>query len=155
MIEIVIAGTGDHLSGIKTLFTEYAQIRNYDVALGDFQAELLGLPGKYASPGGCLLLAQIGQQPAGCIAFQPLEPGICEMKRMFVSPAFRGMGIGTALIESLLKEARNAGHKIMRLDTHPWMLQAHKLYLKAGFYEISRYNSNPTPGIRFFEKIID
>ncbi|MDX2245220.1 MAG: GNAT family N-acetyltransferase [Bacteroidia bacterium] len=154
MIEIVPADSDKRIEQIKLLFTEYAAIRNYDAALGNFQAELESLPGKYAPPAGSLLLALYEQQVAGCIAYQPLETGVCEMKRMFVSPVFRGKGIGTSLIKRLVEIAVIAGYHTMRLDTHPWMFSAHKLYQAEGFYEIARYNQNPTPGIRFYEKIM-
>lgn len=154
MVEIFPANTETTIAQIRQLFTEYAVIRNYDPALGDFQYELDHLPGKYAPPAGCLLLATLDFQPAGCIAFQPIGEGICEMKRMFVRPVFRNQGIGTLLIAKLQEYAVQQGYTTMRLDTHPWMNDAHKRYLAMGFYEIPRYNQNPTPGIRFFEKII-
>lgn len=142
------------LDQIRELLQEYARLRKFDAALGDFEAELSGLPGKYAPPEGCLLLATWGEAPAGLIAFQHIGSGVCEMKRMYVSPGFRGKGIGGALIDQLIRIAVNSGYHTMRLDTHPWMKDAQKLYRSKGFYEIERYNRNPTPGIRFFEKII-
>jgi GNAT superfamily N-acetyltransferase len=140
------------LQQVKALFISYGNWRNHDTALGDFQQELDQLPGKYAFPDGALFLALAGAEPAGCIAYQALGSGICEMKRMYVLEKFRNKGIGRGLVETLISAARKAGYQYMRLDTHPKMIQAHKLYQAMGFYEIERYNQNPTPGIRFFER---
>ncbi|MEZ4774046.1 MAG: GNAT family N-acetyltransferase [Bacteroidia bacterium] len=154
MVEIFPAITEPAIAQIRELFAEYAVLRNHDAALGNFQYELTHLPGKYAPPSGCVLLATLDFQPAGCIAYQPVGEGICEMKRMFVRPSFRRQGIGSKLIVTLQEYAVQQGYHTMRLDTHPWMKDAHKRYISMGFYEIPRYNENPTPGIRFFEKII-
>lgn len=152
MIKIVKAESPSHIEAIRTLLQEYAEMRNHDAALGDYQKELQQLPGKYASPDGCLLLAYFDSKPAGCVAFQKIGEGICEMKRMFVSQSFQGFGIGKQLLFNIVLEAQKAGYQLMRLDTHPWMKQAQKLYTGFGFYEIKAYNNNPTKGIRFFEK---
>ena len=142
------------LSAVRALLEEYAEIRGYDAALGDYKTEFNNLGKKYGPPEGCLLLATYEGRPAGCVAFQQLEPQICEMKRMFVSPDFRGKGIGRKMGEELLEMARKRGFRVMRLDSHPHMHAAQTLYQSLGFYEIGRYNQNPTPGIRFFERMI-
>ncbi|MEL7532481.1 MAG: GNAT family N-acetyltransferase, partial [Bacteroidota bacterium] len=139
---------------LRILLEFYGELRKHDAALGNYQAELASLPGKYAPPQGCLLLAHDQKQAVGCVAFQSLGEQICEMKRMFVLPDYQAQGIGFRLVERLLEEARKAGYQFMRLDTHPHMQRAAKLYQSMGFYPIKRYNQNPTPGIRFFEKVL-
>jgi len=153
-VHITAASTPDKIDLVRALLAYYGELRNHDAALGDYTAELNSLPGKYTPPQGCLLLAQDENQAIGCVAFQALTPQICEMKRMFVLPDFQGQGIGFRLVERLLLEAQKTGYQKMRLDTHPSMLRAAKLYQSMGFYPIERYNQNPTPGIRFFEKIL-
>lgn len=152
MIHLRPAIDTSDLQAVRDLLYEYGEIRNFDAALGDYMGELAGLPGPYTSPTGCLLLATWQEKPAGCVAFRELDESYCEMKRMFVRPIFRGKGIGKALLAGILKAARQAGYAYMRLDTHPSMNTAQALYQSFGFAEIDRYNENPTPGIRFFER---
>lgn len=154
MTRIIPVKTQKELDAIRELFISYGLWRNHDAALGDFQKELDGLPGKYAPPQGALFLAEEDGQAAGMIAYQKIEEGICEMKRMYVLDEFRKKGIGKKLVEALITEAKNKGYERMRLDTHPRMKAAHHLYAQMGFYEIERYNQNPTPGIRFFEQML-
>ena len=154
MTRIISVKSPKELEAIRQLFISYGKWRNHDAALGDFQKELDGLPGKYAPPEGALFLAEEDGQPAGMIAYQKIEEGICEMKRMYVLEEFRKKGIGKKLVEVLIAEAKRQGYKRMRLDTHPRMKSAHRLYAQMGFYEIERYNQNPTPGIRFFEQML-
>ncbi|MEM7659139.1 MAG: GNAT family N-acetyltransferase [Bacteroidota bacterium] len=154
-ITIIRATSLPDIDAIRTLLRTYAESRGHDAALGDFEWEMKELPGKYGPPLGCLLLAKQEGVAAACVAFQPLEEGICEMKRMYVAPEFRGKGIARALCQALIEEAMAAGCTHMRLDTHPSMTAAQQLYQQLGFEEISRYNQNPTPGIRFFEKRLD
>lgn len=132
----------------------YGNWRGYDDALGDYEAELLALPGLYQPPTGGLILATISSDPVGCVAFRPQSAGTCELKRMFVLPAFRKRKIGQKLLYSALSFAFDLGYGKIRLDTHPKMKAAIHLYLRAGFQEIERYNNNPTPGIRFFERAL-
>ena len=150
--EIVEVNTPEDIAGLRQLLEIYGEVRKHDAALGDYEQELAELPGIYARPAGCALLAYVGAEVAGCVAYRPLETGVCEMKRLFVSDAFKGRGIGKALVERLIEEARNAGYRKMRLDTHRWMETARQLYSRFGFKEIDAYNQNPTPGIRFFER---
>lgn len=151
MLTIEPAVTDPQLNDVRKLMREYAVIRNYDAALGDFEEEQARLAIYFGQPRGLILLARWHGSPAGCVAFRPLEPGVCEMKRLFVSPDFRNHGIGRAMIGELIKNAVEKDYRIMRLDSHPWMEAAHRLYQSFGFREIARYNDNPTPGIRFFE----
>lgn len=142
----------ERLQQVRALLYQYGEERQFDAALGNFTAELNNLPGAYAPPAGTLLLATLEQQPAGCIAFRSLSSHICEMKRLYVTPDFRGRGIARRLIQALLPAARKTGYKRMRLDSHPHMLAAQHLYKEFGFRQIEAYNDNPTPGILFFEK---
>lgn len=152
MIHLRPATDTSDLQAVRDLLYEYGEIRNFDAALGDYTGELAGLPGTYTSPTGCLLLATWQEKPAGCVGFKRLDDAYCEMKRMFVRPVFRGKGIGKALLAGILEAAQAAGYAYMRLDTHPSMKAAQDLYQSFGFTEIERYNENPTPGIRFFER---
>lgn len=150
-IRIELAFTIEQIQAVRVLLLEYGQSRNFDAAMGDFENEMKHLPGKYETPKGALLLAYFKNQAAGCVALQQIREGICEMKRMYVSPSFRGHGIGKVLIEQIIVKAKDLGYHTMRLDTHPTMTKAQELYRSFGFYEIERYNDNPIEGIRFFE----
>ncbi|MBX2877120.1 MAG: GNAT family N-acetyltransferase [Saprospiraceae bacterium] len=152
MLSTLIATTSEEVSQVRELLWEYARMRNFDPAMGNYEAEFAGLPGKYGPPGGCLILAQWEAKAAGCVAFKALDNSYCEMKRLYVSPKFRGKQIGKALVQHLLKEAQRQSYRYMRLDSHPWMASAQGIYRHFGFEPISAYNDNPTPGIRFFEK---
>ena len=154
MTRIISVNSKEELEAIRQLFISYGKWRNHDAALGYFQKEVDGLPGKYGPPEGALFLAEEDGQPAGMIAYQKIEEGICEMKRMYVLDEFRNKGIGRKLVEALIAAAKKEGYERMRLDTHPRMKAAHALYAQMGFYEIERYNQNPTPGIRFFEQML-
>ena len=142
------------IDAVRQLLLAYASWRNFDKALGLFEEEIRDLPGAYSSPEGLLLLAKLNGKPVGCVAYRKLEEGICEMKRMYVSPDARGQKIGQQMLNQLLPAAANAGYHLMRLDTHPSMLTAQELYQNIGFVECPRYNNNPIEGIRFFEKAL-
>jgi ribosomal protein S18 acetylase RimI-like enzyme len=116
-----------------------------------FNEEVEGLPGEYAPPDGRLLLVEYGLKPAGCIALRKLEQSICEMKRLYVKPGLRNIGLGRILVEVLILEAKLAGYDKMRLDTIPSMQAAIKLYKKLGFIEIEPYRFNPIPGALYME----
>lgn len=154
MIEITIANNIDSLDRVRALLWEYARLRNFDAALGDYASEFAGLPGKYAGPSGCLVLATWEGQAAGCVAFRKLDEKYCEMKRLYVSPSFRGKKISISLVERLLVEAAKADYRFMRLDSHPWMAAAQSIYEHFSFTPIPAYNDNPTPGILFFERAL-
>ena len=111
--------------------------RYFDEA--EFEAELAGLPGKYAPPKGSLLIAYHDGKPAGCVALRDLGEGVCEMKRMFVPAAFRGLGIGRALADRIVADARTAGYRLMRLDTSRRQDEAMRLYERSGFRRIAPY----------------
>jgi ribosomal protein S18 acetylase RimI-like enzyme len=136
----------------RSLFQEYATTLGFSLCFQSFDQELAGLPGDYAPPQGRLLLAKAGGDLAGCVALHPLEAGICEMKRLYVRPQFRGQGIGKALLNTVLAEARAIGYQRMRLDTvEPIMQDAVRMYRAYGFREIAPYRSNPIEGALYME----
>jgi putative acetyltransferase len=148
---IVEAVGADALALARRLLEEYEDSLDVDLCFQGFAEELDGLPGAYARPAGGLLLGYEGNEPAGCVAFRPLEPGIAELKRLYVRPAARGRGWGRRLVDRVVSDARAAGYASIRLDTLPSMREAHGLYLALGFREIPPYRHNPVPDTRFFE----
>lgn len=136
----------------RELFLEYAQSLGFSLCFQNFDQELAGLPGDYAPPHGRLLLVECEGELAGCIALHALEPGICEMKRLYLRPQFRGRGLGRALAERIIAEARQVGYRHMRLDTvEPVMKDAVAMYRKLGFKDIAPYRPNPMVGAMYME----
>ena len=151
-VEIRPLSSADDLVHARRLFSEYAASLPFDLSFQDFDRELAGLPGAYASPSGALLLAMEGNEPAGCVAVRALEPpDVCEMKRLYVRPSHRGTGLGRKLVHAILREGRARGYARMRLDTVPGMESAIALYRACGFREIPPYRPNPIPGALFLE----
>lgn len=136
----------------RELLLEYAQSLGFSLCFQSFDQELAGLPGDYAPPDGRLLLASYRDQLAGCVALHMLEPGVCEMKRLYLRPQFRGRGLGRVMAETLIAEARVIGCRNMRLDTvEPVMPNAVAMYRRLGFKEIEPYRPNPIAGALYFE----
>jgi len=151
-LTIVPAESAEQLDTVRKLLLEYWENRNLELYVFNFDQELVGLPGAYARPDGRLFLAQWENEAAGCVALRKLEPDICEMKRLYLSPKFRGKGIGRFLARFIIQEARNIGYKRMRLDTiQSNMQEAIALYRQLGFTEIAPYRVNPLPGVVFME----
>ncbi|HSK73987.1 MAG TPA: GNAT family N-acetyltransferase [Pyrinomonadaceae bacterium] len=154
MIEILQAETAEEIEAARILFREYEAWLGLDLCFQGFEEELAGLPGKYAKPEGRLLLALADKKAAGCIGFRKIEEGVCEMKRLFVRPEFRSLGLGKKLIEKLIEEAKIAGYERMRLDTYPpKMGNAVQLYESKGFREIPPYYHNPYGETLFMELV--
>jgi ribosomal protein S18 acetylase RimI-like enzyme len=142
------------LEAVLQLFNAYASSIGIDLGYQDFDKELATLPGKYATPDGELLLARDRNgAPLGCVGLRPIEPhGCCEMKRLYVSPEARGLGLGKALIVAVIGEAERIGYREMRLDTLPTMAEAISLYQQAGFRLIEPYYQTPIAGTLFFAR---
>ena len=137
------------MQACRELFVEYQQGLGVSLCFQGFEREAAHLPGDYARPRGRLLLARIAGEPAGCVALRPLEGGAGEMKRLYVRPAHRGMGIGRMLAECVIDEARALGYSTLKLDTLPSMKEAQRMYEELGFLDTDPYNDNPVEGVRF------
>lgn len=151
-LEILQAESATDMARVRELFLEYANSLSFSLCFQGFEQELKNLPGDYAPPHGRLLLARLGNEAAGCIALHRFQDDICEMKRLFVRPAFRGHSLGRILMERVITEARALGYARMRLDTIPSsMKEAVAIYQKRGFREIPPYRENPIPGALYLE----
>ena len=142
------------LADTIALFTTYAHSLGVDLAYQSFAAEMAAMPGKYAAPEGELLLARRTDGEAiGCVGLRPIDPpGCCEMKRLYVPPQARGLGLGKALVEAVVTAAQRIGYREIRLDTLPSMGEAIGLYGKLGFEPIAPYYVTPIEGTRFMAK---
>jgi ribosomal protein S18 acetylase RimI-like enzyme len=139
----------ESVEACRALFVEYQQALGVSLCFQGFDEELASLPGAYARPRGRLLLARVAGMPAACVALRPLGANDGEMKRLYVRPQFRGMGLGRALAEIVIDEARAIGYASVKLDTLPQMREAQALYAGLGFRDVAPYNDNPVAGARF------
>ena len=151
MIEIVPASSKDHLNEAEELFREYADWLDLEMCYRNIDKEIAELPGAYGPPGGNLLLAYVDGETAGCAGVRKWKGDVCEMKRLYVRPRFRGTGIGRKLAEMIIEEARRIGYRLMRLDTLPQMNEAIELYKSLGFKQIEKYRTSPTDDSQYFE----
>jgi ribosomal protein S18 acetylase RimI-like enzyme len=151
MLKIIRVERKENIEIVKKLFLEYASSLGFNLCFQNFDRELEDLPGDYSPPKGCLLLAIYDEKVVGCVALRPITDTICEMKRLYVKPEFRGKGIGRKLATEIIEEARKIGYKYMRLDTIPSMKEAISLYYSLGFKEIDPYRYNPIEGAMFME----
>lgn len=154
-VSIQVANTEAHLAGIRELFREYATTLSVDLCFQNFESELATLPGEYGQPRGCLLLATVDGEFAGCCALRALDASdyanACEMKRLYVRKAFRGLGVGRQLVESILDHGRHAGFECVLLDTLDDMEAARALYDDLGFEDIPPYYYNPIAGAHYLK----
>ena len=150
-IEIAPARIPEDVETVRSLFRDYVASLGIDLGFQDVEAELAGLPGKYAPPRGAILIARAaGGDAVGCVALRPLpEPGACEMKRLYVKPSARGLDLGRRLALAVIAAAREAGYDLLRLDTLAGMGAAQGLYATLGFEPTAAYYDNPVPGTRY------
>jgi len=155
VIQLLTPDTVEHWDASRQILREYAASLGFDLAFQGFEAELAGLPGDYAPPGGLFLLAWVDGELAGCGAFRNLPDvdyaNACEMKRLFVRPAFRGFGLGRHLTQALMDGASQAGYSEMLLDTMDDMEAARGLYETLGFEEVPPFYFNPLPGAHYLK----
>jgi GNAT superfamily N-acetyltransferase len=141
----------DQWAAARRLIEAYAASLDFKLCFQGFEAEVQNLPREYGPPAGALLLATRDSDWLGCVALRKFSEGVSEMKRLYVAPASRGLGIGRALVEGIIAEARRLGYRRMVLDTVPSMRVAQDLYLSLGFAPIPAYRENPIPGALFYE----
>jgi len=154
-LSILQAESPPQIAQARELFLEYEQSLGVSLCFQNFDRELAGLPGDYAPPSGRLLLAELSGELAGCVALHEFEPQLCEMKRLYLRPTFRGRGLGRVLAERIITEAREIGYESMRLDTiEPIMKDAVAMYHKLGFREIAPYRPNPIAGAMYMERTL-
>jgi len=150
-MEIKHAVTSAEVEAVRRLFLEYETYLDVDLCFQSFQEELAGLPGKYAPPEGMLLLAWDGLESAGCGALRKFNHGICEMKRLYVKPKYRGLGLGTTLARRLIDGAVLIGYSTMLLDTLDRLKAAMKIYESLGFVRTDPYYQNPLTDVVYWK----
>jgi ribosomal protein S18 acetylase RimI-like enzyme len=154
MIRVTQAQSADEIAIVRSLMREYQQRLGIDLCFQGFEAELAALPGSYAPPSGGLLLALHEDTPVGCVALQRVSDSRAEMKRLYVPPSARGLGVGRRLVTETLAAARAIGYSEVVLDTLPDMVEAQRLYQQFGFREIEPYRPNPVVGARYLGKLL-
>lgn len=154
-IRFITPNSPEELNALQRIFREYANSLQIDLRFQGFEAELAELPGEYAPPRGALLMVLVDEKLAGCCALRPLDAvdyaNACEMKRLYIRPAFRGHGVGRQLVEAILDCARLAGYDHVLLDTLSEMESARALYQELGFDEIPPYYHNPIEGAHYLK----
>lgn len=150
-IEFSIAATPQDFESAKSLFVEYAQSLPISLDFQNFNSELDVLEKMYSKPKGCLILGYFNQQAVACVGVRKIDADYCELKRMYVKPAYRTQGAGKELLALALANAKELGYKFIRLDTLSSMTAAIHLYKRAGFYEIEPYYYNPVEGSVYME----
>lgn len=152
-ITLITPDDAEAWSATREILRDYSASLQVDLCFQDFEAELAALPGQYEPPGGLMLLALVDGAVAGCGGFRNLPevdyPNACEMKRLFVRPAFRRFGIGRMLAQALIDRATQAGYFSMLLDTLDDMEAARGLYESLGFEAVPPYYFNPIPGAHY------
>jgi carbonic anhydrase len=145
----------ERMDDVRALFREYADEIGINLDFQGFEAELADLPGCYAAPEGCILLATIDDDIAGCIALRPFDEATAEVKRMYVRPAHRGRGIARKLAGELMTRVKTMGYRRVLLDTLAGMKPARALYSELGFKETEAYYDNPLPDVVYYELVIE
>ncbi len=154
---IVTADSEAHLQRVREMFAEYSallRVLHADPCHSNLDEEAAGLPGAYGPPDGCLLLATVAGQAAGCVGLRKLGDGVCEMKRLFVRPQYRGLKLGRELTRAVIGRARDLGYERVRLDTMAAMTEAQALYRSLGFVPVPPYGPNPIPGAVHMELLL-
>jgi putative acetyltransferase len=146
--------TAGQLAEVRRLFEEYWSSFGFTPCFQHFDQEVAGLPGPYAVPNGRLALAYVDEAAAGCVALRRFDASRCEFKRLYVGPAFRGRGVGRALLNWVIAEARSAGYREAVGDTMPQMAAALEMYDRAGFERTGPYSSEPTPGAVYLRLVL-
>jgi ribosomal protein S18 acetylase RimI-like enzyme len=155
-MKLVQVNSDDQVHQARELFEEYAAWLGFSLCFQNFDQELAELPGEYAPPDGRLFLAIDDDQIAGCVALRKIDDGICEIKRLYVRPEFRGRSLGRSLTETVIEAAREIGYRRMRLDTLPGKMdRAIAMYRSLGFTNIEPYYDNPVPDAVFMELLLD
>lgn len=157
-MKLVTPQSTEALQATREIFVEYAQSLAVNLCFQNFDEEIQALPGDYAGPRGALVLAMVGDQVAGCCALRPLDTvdyvNACEMKRLYVRPAFRALGLGRLLADNIMDAARIAGYHSILLDTLDDMEAARGLYEDLGFEEIPPYYHNPIAGAHYLRAVL-
>ena len=154
-VQIAQAQSPAQIEQTRELFLEYAQSLSFSLCFQNFDKELAGLPGDYTPPGGRLYLAECDGKLADCVALHRFEASVCEMKRLYVRPGFRGQNLGRKLAERIVAEARGIGYTHMRLDTVGEVMdRAIAMYRQMGFREIAPYRENPMPDVLYMELLL-
>lgn len=151
MLQIILATASEQFAAASALFKEYADSLSFDLEFQGFEEELASVEKMYSPPVGCLLIAEYAGRIAGCVGLRKFADRVCEMKRMYVQPEFRGKSIGRELAVQVIEEARKLGYERMRLDTIASMKEANALYRSLGFQPIAAYRFNPIDGAAYYE----